>query len=325
MAVRVSQTNKEIAGTSSSPTTRVTQANAEILSTDAVANARVTQANAEILSTQSSSNARVTQTSAEILSTQSNSNARVTQVNAEILVFVYSWMIYGMGPVDESSVNAPTVLLTPPPPPPVFYFYPSGGGKVLRYKPEKSAIDDRLLMLQRIWEDYARAAVEGQPSVGIRGLGSMGRISNGFRWLEFGRQRRPWMRQGSIVTPAPANGDTVVCEFEVPEGYYGWLSGFWWAYTGTGYIEGSTDIEWRIRIGDQYPEGYGRVRFQMGTPTDPLTITGMMPLRSRQKVRLIVFVKNDSGNIQVGSSRIIGGLRGWLYEPETGGNLGIRW
>jgi len=133
------------------------------------------------------------------------------------------------------------------------------------------------------------------------------------------------MRQGSIVTPAPANGDTVVCEFEVPEGYYGWLSGFWWAYTGTGYVEGSSDIEWRIRIADQYPDGYGRVRFQMGTPTDPLTITGMMPLRSKQTVRLIVFVKNDSGNIQVGNSRIIGGLQGWLYEPEGGKGGGVRW
>ena len=325
MAARVSQTNKEIAGTSSSPAARVTQANAEILSTGSAPNARVTQANAEILSAGGSANARVTQASAEILSTQSNSNARVTQANAEILLFVYSWMIYGMGPIDESSVPAPTVLLTPPPPPPVFYFYPSGGGKVLKYKPEKSAVDDRLLALQRIWEDYARAAVEGQPSAGIRGLGSMGRVSNGFRWLEFGRQRRPWMRQGSIVTPAPANGDVTVCEFEVPEGYYGWLSGFWWAYTGTGYVEGSTDIEWRIRVADQYPEGYGQVRFQMGTPTDPLIITGMLPLRSRQKVRLIVFVKNDSGNIQVGGSRIVGGLQGWLYEPEGGKGGGVRW
>jgi hypothetical protein len=163
MAARVSQTNKEIAGTSSSPTTRVTQTNAEILSTGTDPNARVTQA------------------SAEILSTQSNSNARVTQASVEILVYVYSWMIYGIGSIDESSVPAPTVLLTPPPPPPVSYYYPSGGGKVLKYKPEKSEADDRLLALQRIWEDYARAAVEGQPSAGIRGLGSMGRISNGFR------------------------------------------------------------------------------------------------------------------------------------------------
>jgi hypothetical protein len=133
------------------------------------------------------------------------------------------------------------------------------------------------------------------------------------------------MRQGSIVTPAPADGDVAVCEFEVPEGYYGYLTGFWWAYTGTGYVEGSTDIYWRIKISDWYPEGYGAVRFQMGTPTDPLTVTGMLPLRSRETVKLIVFVKNDSGFIQVGTSRIIGGIRGWLYEPEGGTGGGVRW
>jgi hypothetical protein len=323
MAVRVSQVNKEIAA-SADASVRVTQANAEVLQSAGDPTIRVTQANLEIAESGSNPAARVTQANAEILQSDGIPAARFTQANAEVLLWVHSWVIYWMGSIDESSVPAPTVLLTPPPPPPVFYYYPSGGGKVLKYKPEKSAIDDRLVKLQRMWEDYARAAVEGKPPAGVRGLGSVGRISNGFRWLEFGRQRRPWMRQGSIVTPAPANGDTVVCEFEVPEGYYGWLSGFWWAYTGTGYVEGSTDIEWRIRIGDQYPDGYGRVRFQMGTPTDPLAITGMLPMRSRQKVRLIVFVKNDSGNIQVGGSRIVGGLQGWLYEPERTGE-GIHW
>ena len=324
MAARVSQANKEIAA-SADASVRVTQANAEVLQSEGDPRVRVTQSNLEVVESGGDPAARVTQANAEILQSDGIPAARVTQANLEVLLWVNSWVIYWMGTIDESSVPAPTVLLSPPPPTPVFYFYPSGGGKVLKYKPEKSAIDDRLLALQRIWEDYARAAVEGQPSAGIRGLGSVGRISNGFRWLEFGRQRRPWMRQGSIATPAPANGDTVVCEFEVPEGYYGWLSGFWWAYTGTGYVEGSTDICWRIRIGDQYPDGYGAVWFQLGTPTDPITVTGMLPLRSRQKAQLIVLVRNDSGSIQVGNSRIIGGLQGWLYEPEGGKGGGVRW
>jgi len=326
---------------------------------------RVSQVVKEIAATVASGNMRVTQAAAEILQSGGSPKARVTQANAEILAYAHSQLVYGVSPVsesnvpqplvfhafvvlgmtsvDESAVGAPSVTHNPQM---VTYYYPSSGGgaystiappgsgearypvkasKEIVYAPRFSNWDSRLRYMQKLWEDYARAAVEGQPSAGVRGLGSLGRISNGFRWLEFGRQRRPWMRQGSIVTPAPSDGDTVVCEFEVPEGYYGWLSGFWWAYTGTGYVQGSTDICWRIRIGDQYPDGYGAVWFQLGTPTDPITVTGMLPLRSRQKAQLIVLVRNDSGSIQVGSSRIIGGMQGWLYEPEGGKGGGVRW
>lgn len=301
MANRVSQTSKEIAGTAQDPLTRVTQATAEVLSGGG------------------NNNVRITQTTAEILSGGGNNNVRLTQTNVEVLVWWTSKLLWNLVQVGEGDVPAPTVLLQTPPPPPVFYFYPTGGARVLKYKPKEGEADRQLKRLQRLWEDYARAAVGGYPS--LKGLG---RISNGIRWLSLGRQRKPWFRQGSIVTPAPGAGTVAVVSYEVPEGYYGWVSGFWWAYTGTGFVEGGGDIEWRLRVADNYPDGYGRVLFQMGTATDPLTVTGMLPLRSRQSVEVAVLVTNNSGGIQIGSSYILAGLAGWLYEPEVRDG-GVRW
>jgi hypothetical protein len=106
-----------------------------------------------------------------------------------------------------------------------------------------------------------------------------------------------------------------IIRLEVPEGFFGVITGYGWEYTGTGYVQGSTDIYWRLKVGLWFPEGLGQVRFMLGDPRDPLKTGAMIMLRPRQAVRLIVRVNNDSGNIQVGGSYILGALCGWFYEP----------
>ena len=326
MSSRTTQANKEIASSGQITDLRVTQSSAEVLDTgDGSQPLRVTQAPLEILDTGDGSQPLlVTQAPLEVLDTgDGNQPLFLTQSSAEVLVWVSSILIWMEPPesVPEGDVPNPTVILSPPPPPPVFYYYPSGGGKVMKWKPEASEDDKLLRQLEQRWKSYVESMSD--QDAGLKGLG---RISNGIRWLVLGNQRRQFFRQGSIITPAPADGDVAVVDFTVPEGYFGFLSGFWWAYTGSGYLEGSNDIHWRIKVGDWQPDGYGDVQYQLGTPTDPLTVTGVMPLRSRQRVRLMVFVKNDSGLIQVGASRILGGLVGWFYEPEKiPGRKEIRW
>jgi len=80
--------------------------------------------------------------------------------------------------------------------------------------------------------------------------------------------------RAAVDTPAPAAGDVTVLDWTVPDTYDG--------------------------------IGYGEV-YQF------MPISDAINLRAGQRVQIIVNVPNTSGLIQVGTSRIVVGLQGWLY------------
>ena len=116
----------------------------------------------------------------------------------------------------------------------------------------------------------------------------------------------------SIVTPVP--GEVLVHEFVVPTGYRGLLYGIVLWYTGTGFVPGSGDIVWRVRVGQAWARDLGNCLYALGTPSGTFQITDFIPLESQQKVRVTVDVPNGSGSIQVGASRVLATLQGW-YAP----------
>ncbi|MEO0248085.1 MAG: hypothetical protein ABIN58_00810 [candidate division WOR-3 bacterium] len=289
---------------------RVTQTNLEVTSTDQTPKTRVTQSAFEIASSQQTPVARVTQSVFEIASGNTNPGARVTQDVLEILVWKTSSAIYSSTPVGTGPVLYPgTVSLGAPPSPPVNIYTPSGGGKALVFRPEGNEYDKAVLEAGRRVSGYLSQLHPQQLSpMGMSGLGAS--IPRESRY----RLRKSFLKQGAIVTPAPAAGEVTIVEFEVPEGYRGVISGYYWTYTGTGFAEDSGDIIWRLRVGLSYPKGMGNIRTQIGSPATPFTPHSLIPLRSRQRVRLSVIVPNNSGLIQVGTSNILGGLSGWFYE-----------
>lgn len=120
--------------------------------------------------------------------------------------------------------------------------------------------------------------------------------------------------RGSIVTPAPAATPTTVMQFVVPTGYLGIIYGVLLHYTGTGFVEGSGDIVWRVMIGNAWAApGLGNCLFQLGTVGQCLSLTDYLPANSNQRISVSVQVPNTSGNIQVGASRILATLQGWYY------------
>jgi hypothetical protein len=119
-----------------------------------------------------------------------------------------------------------------------------------------------------------------------------------------------------IVTPAPGQ-DYLVGSFRVPNGYSGMLYGVHVGYTGTGFVDGSGDIIWRIMIGNAWAApGLGRITTKLGSPYQLLQITDYIKLKSSQIVSVLVNVPNTSGSIQVGTSRILSTLQGWYYPMK---------
>lgn len=126
-------------------------------------------------------------------------------------------------------------------------------------------------------------------------------------------QARPLSKIGSVVTPATAAGDVLVIQDRVPYGYDGLLAGFFVSYTGQGFEQGSGDIVWRLQLNQRYLEDLGNLPFALGSSVSPCPLTEGQILLSGQLIRLLVNVPNLSGNIQIGNSRINGGLFGFYW------------
>ena len=122
----------------------------------------------------------------------------------------------------------------------------------------------------------------------------------------------PFARPAAIVTPFTAAGDVVVLQFRVPVGYDGIIMQGYNLYQGSGFVQGSGDILWRIRLNSYYVKDWGSMPFSFGSVRDPFPFADAIFLLSNQLVTMLVNVPNTSGSIQVGASRILGALMGYF-------------
>ena len=126
-------------------------------------------------------------------------------------------------------------------------------------------------------------------------------------------QAVPFRSVNAVVTPAAAAGDVLVTSERVPYGYDGLMVAFFTTYTGQGFDQGSGDIVWRLQLNQRYLPELGSLAFAVGSAKSPCPLTQGQIVLSGQQMRLLVNVPNLSGNIQVGGSRIIGGLIGFYW------------
>lgn len=120
-----------------------------------------------------------------------------------------------------------------------------------------------------------------------------------------------YLERGVVVTPVP--GEVLVVDTTVPLGYESMLYGLVLHYTGTGFVEGSGDIIWRVRLGNRWMRNYGNTLFSRGTPEQPFHLADHERVRSGARMQVWVNVPNLSGAIQVGLSNIVCALQGWHY------------
>ena len=107
--------------------------------------------------------------------------------------------------------------------------------------------------------------------------------------------------------------DTTVLSFRAHSGYDGVLNRAVNFYTGTGFVEGSGGIVWRVKVGNKYARNLGNILFTYGSLNEPFIIPGTgIPIVSGQQVSYIV-------NIPVGSpvggagAQVICAAFGWLW------------
>lgn len=135
-------------------------------------------------------------------------------------------------------------------------------------------------------------------------------------WVKASGNSVPFRKVAAIPTPLAASGDVQVLEFQVPTGYDGLISGLFHLYTGPGFMTGSGDIEWRIKVNKTYAVHLGQILVTLGSQRGAYSIDGGIPVQSGQRIQYIVNAPNLSGGLLPLNSQIVCGLEGLFYARQ---------
>lgn len=133
-------------------------------------------------------------------------------------------------------------------------------------------------------------------------------------WVAMPSSGRRFQQINSIVLPVVAGVDNLVTTFSVPTGYDGVIVSVVNMFTGTGFVEGSGDLHYRIQINRRWLKDYGDIQTTLGTVASPCMIyRGGVRLRTQEVVNYWVQVTAAGlGNLLPGG-RIVCAFFGWFY------------
>lgn len=120
-----------------------------------------------------------------------------------------------------------------------------------------------------------------------------------------------------IATPAANSVETVVLQFQVPFDYDGIILGVANSFSGPGFVEGSGDLTWRLRVGLPGLQGapvrnYSAITSTLGSPGQARTVPGGIPIGSNQYVEYTVTHRLGSPIVPAGT-RIMCNVTGYYW------------
>jgi hypothetical protein len=139
-------------------------------------------------------------------------------------------------------------------------------------------------------------------------------------WEVMPSQGQEYRQMYRLLASATSGGppfdgtDTIVGQFRVPIGYDGVLTTIVTGFTGSGFVDGSGSIVWRVKIGARYAKTLGNVLFSYGSFQTALLVPGIsIRMISGQTLQLIASVPNGSPISTDASSYITMAAFGWTY------------
>jgi hypothetical protein len=144
-------------------------------------------------------------------------------------------------------------------------------------------------------------------------------------WAEMPPGGEPFDVIESIQTP-PANGvETVVLQYLIPFGFDGVILGIANYFTGTGFVESSGDLIWRIRrgipgIGGSTVRNYSAITTTMGSPLGTREVFGGILVTSEDYITYTV-TNRAGGPIIPSNNRIVCNIAGF-YWPRGSSEMG---
>ncbi len=127
-----------------------------------------------------------------------------------------------------------------------------------------------------------------------------------------------WYPRGNLVIPAvPAGVDQLVFSDRIPLGYDGMIVAVTNGWNGTGFVDASGDITWRIKKDRVFVPYYEAIDTTLGNLSIPIDNIGQaIPLLSGQLVQYYVNFAVGSGARLNGTGRTICGCKGYIWPRD---------
>lgn len=136
-------------------------------------------------------------------------------------------------------------------------------------------------------------------------------------WVTFPFDGQRFQKHGSIVLPVDNSMDNLVLRFRVPLGWSGVIMTITNSFEGTGFIAGSGDIHWRVRVNFGYLKDQGDIVINRGDLRHPYSLEGGgYRVFSNDTVRMFVNITAGAAARLQPGARIVCALTGWFYPQE---------
>ncbi len=132
------------------------------------------------------------------------------------------------------------------------------------------------------------------------------------------RNSTRWRPSGALAIPvAPAGVDQLVFSERIPIGYDGILIAVTNVWNGTGFIEASGDITWRIKKDRVFIPFFDEIDTTLGTQAVPFDVVGQgIPLFSGQLIQYYAnFAAGSEGRLD-GTGKTICALTGYTWPRD---------
>jgi hypothetical protein len=149
-----------------------------------------------------------------------------------------------------------------------------------------------------------------------------------YPWAYMPPGGRPFNRAGSVAAPNYNVGNMVEItgtRYEVPAGYMGVITGLWWQYVGTGFVNGSGNVVVSVTVnqplgltslaGYSLPD-YNNMVVALGDASYPWPVAGGWVLDEGNVVRMTAYTVATVG--QGAPNYVLGGVLGWIWPSQTG-------
>jgi hypothetical protein len=133
-------------------------------------------------------------------------------------------------------------------------------------------------------------------------------------WNVMPPQGRRFQYINTIALPGNVGVDNVVINFQVPVGYDGIIKALVNRFLGVGFVEGSGDLAWRVRLSRRFAYDFGNILTSLGDLTSPCQMrSGGVQIFSHQTIQYLVNLGPLAAAHLDPNGRILCAISGWFW------------
>jgi hypothetical protein len=136
-------------------------------------------------------------------------------------------------------------------------------------------------------------------------------------WVEMPPEGERLQKVGSIPLPVAELVDTPILDFTMPIGWDGVGTNIMMTVAGSGFVEGSGDVVWRMQVGQRWIPDFSNVIFSLNDLRNPHALVGgYIRLLSLQRVQIFAMLGAGALGRLDPAGRLNAAVVGWQYPKR---------